>query len=149
LLAPQVDIIYGADFQWWEHYEFQWAELQGVMRYTCNHRAAKRFGAVYMPLTSKDGLSEDGLSSGNNSGHQAVSLAYWLGAAHIDMLGFDMMADETGKRHFFGDHTGQNLDNPSEDRFRRWRQSMTQLIKEIRAKGVTVRNLTQDSALNV
>lgn len=149
MLAPWFDILYAADFQWWEHYEPQWSEHIEAMRYTCNNRAAKKFGAVFVPIVVKEGLSDDGLSSGNNSGHQAVSLAYLLGAAEINLLGFDMMADESGRKHFFGNHAGGTLDNPTEDRFRKWRRSMNEMVRLMREKGVVVRNLTQDSALSI
>ena len=149
MLAPRFDILYAADFQWWEHYETQWSQCEGVMRYTCNSRAANRFGAVHVPIVVKEGLSDDGLSSGNNSGHQAVSLAYLLGASEIYLIGFDMMSDESGLKHFFGDHIGGGLDNPTDDRFRRWRASMNEMIRLIRMQGVVVKNLTQDSALSI
>lgn len=40
---------------------------------------------------------------GDNSGYQAVNLAYLMGAERIILIGFDMMM--FGKqRHWFGDH---------------------------------------------
>ena len=61
-------------------------------------------------ITMLQSIEEAGLSRkqgvihrGDNSGYQAVNLAYLLGAERIILLGFDMMM--TGKqRHWFGDH---------------------------------------------
>lgn len=54
-----------------------------------------------------DGLGEDCLHYGGNSGYQAVNLAYLLGAKTILLLGFDMFGE-----HYFGKHP-DNLNNAS------------------------------------
>ena len=60
-------------------------------------------------LTSIDapGLSkkQGTIHRGDNSGYQAINLAYLLGAERIILLGFDMMMHGT-QRHWFGDHPG-------------------------------------------
>ena len=58
-------------------------------------------------LSRKQGV----IHRGDNSGYQAINLAYLLGAERIILLGFDQM--KTGdKRHWFGDHPGHmNVDS--------------------------------------
>lgn len=61
-------------------------------------------------ITKLESVAEPGLSRkqgvihrGDNSGYQAVNLAYLMGAERIILIGFDMMM--FGKqRHWFGDH---------------------------------------------
>jgi len=50
-------------------------------------------------LSKKQGV----IHRGDNSGYQALNLAFLLGGERIVLLGFDLMMHGE-KRHFFGDH---------------------------------------------
>ncbi len=66
-----------------------------------------QWGIVGLTSVEAPGLSRKMpvVHRGDNSGYQAVNLAYLLGAERIILLGFDQMV--TGKqRHWFGDHPG-------------------------------------------
>jgi len=52
-------------------------------------------------LNKKEGF----IHRGDNSGYQAINLAYHLGAERIILLGYDMMI-QGDKRHWFGNHPG-------------------------------------------
>jgi len=63
------------------------------------------WGLRVLESRDKPGLSrEQGvIHRGQNSGYQAINLAYLLGAERIILLGFDMMMYKD-QRHWFGDH---------------------------------------------
>ena len=65
----------------------------------------EQWGITKLISLEKPGLSrEQGtIHRGDNSGYQAINLAYLLGAERIILLGFDMMMHGT-QRHWFGDH---------------------------------------------
>ena len=87
------------------------------------------------------------VSGGGNSGHEAVSLAYHLGAAEIVLVGFDMIAGDDGRQHYHGDH--KQLTNPGPNLYKQWVRNMHELAASIEARGVPVMNATARSALTL
>lgn len=88
------------------------------------------------------GLSgaRDRITYGGNSGHQAIHLAYNLGASRILLLGYDF----GGQGHWFGDHpqplfSGHNFDM--------WLTEMAYLAQALAGKGVEVINCSRESAI--
>ena len=67
----------------------------------------KKYDLIRIDSKNGDGLGENCLHYGGNSGYQAVNLAYLLGAKTIILLGFDMFGT-----HYFGDHD-KSLNNGS------------------------------------
>lgn len=110
-LAPWADVHYAADADWWRHHLGSMVCCRG--RKYSQHRnwrpgEAENLGVFALKSAQNPGLSreKDTLHTGNNSGYQAINLAYLLGATRILLLGYDMGA--TGNGHFFGKHP-QNL----------------------------------------
>jgi hypothetical protein len=143
-LAPWADLLYAADWAWWDHYD-------GVMgfqgeKWTCDERAAREFGLNFIPVAARgDGFSHDPAvlhRMGGNGGGQLANLVYLRGAAPIYWLGFDMQPTG-GKKHHFGDHPkplnrGQN--------FTGWRQAMDAAAPDILSR-VPITNCSRESAL--
>jgi hypothetical protein len=93
-----------------------------------------------------EGLQPKGrISFGSNSGHQAIHMAYHLGATRIVLLGYDFKSSGSGTgQHFFGEHpeplkTGHD--------YKRWLASMQILANDLNAAGVEVINCTRDTAI--
>lgn len=81
---------------------------------------------------------------GNNSGFQAMNLAYHWGARRMLLLGFDCKA-QAGKVHWFGDHPKPLRTEPSA--FKTWLASFEKLAKDLKADGVEVVNCSRETAL--
>lgn len=104
-LAPWADVLYAADYQWWDRH-------QGVPEFDGLRYALRPFGHRYPHVTVLErgeatGLSEDprALALGRNSGYQAINLAVHFGATVIVLLGYDMQP--AGDRHHWHDpHPG-------------------------------------------
>jgi hypothetical protein len=83
------------------------------------------------------------VNTGQNSGYQAIGLAYQFGAARILLTGFDMQ-HTAGRSHWHGDHpagmgNAQNI--------HRWVRHFAALADDLRAVGVEVVNCTRETAL--
>ena len=139
-IAPHADMLYAGDTQWWLHNESLWRKFTGL-RATSSIESATRNDLMFVPRGT-----DDGVSMGGNSGHQAVSLAYLLGAVEIVLLGFDMMADGA-RNHWHEDH--KKITNPSRSLYKGWRVAMHDLVVSLAAKGVSVVNATRRTALEV
>ena len=106
-LAPDADVLYAADAQWWT-----WniavadtalpALLFGAQPSISRVRSTVRVIAT----RNGNGISTDPswIYSGGHGGHQAINVAALLGAASIALLGFDMGADRAGRHHFHPAH---------------------------------------------
>jgi hypothetical protein len=116
------------------------------MRFSLNEEAVAEFGCIFCPTETPKGLGFAGLSSGNNSGHQAVNLAFLLGAKRILLLGFDMGAK--GQHHFFGNHSGRELTNPTQNLYKKWKANLDEMIVLLETKGVEVINYSRKTTLN-
>lgn len=91
------------------------------------------------------GLSRDEstISTGLNSGYQAICLAYYFGAERIVLLGYDMQ-HTGGRRHWHGNHPC-GLGNASNTQS--WVEQMGYLASDLRCEGVQVVNATTQTAL--
>lgn len=85
----------------------------------------------------------DGLSSGQNSGHGAVNLAYLMGADPIYLLGYDMRSDVPIDNQWF--HTGYPSRNKT-DIYPRFAQNMNEAAAMLPDRGRII-NLNPDSGL--
>lgn len=101
--------MYACDYLWWQVHHKATAAFKGE-RWTQDANAADRFGLNHIPGRHDVGLGTDCIHFGNNSGYQAINLAYLAGAKTVLLLGFDMSWD--GERsHWFGDHQGRLKNN--------------------------------------
>lgn len=80
------------------------------------------------------------LTTGSNSGYQAVHLAAHLGASRIVLVGFDMHGD-----HWFGHHPA--LVRGSDSPFETFKKKFAGLAHALSGMGVEVVNATPGSAL--
>lgn len=92
-----------------------------------------------------DGLSaqRNGLTTGQNGGHQAINLAVLLGVRRILLLGFDMKPAADGRLHWFGEHPVATQPHV----FSAMLQNFPSMLAPLRAAGVEVVNCTPGSAL--
>jgi hypothetical protein len=101
--VPWADILYFADYAWWRADKQAVAKVwEGGRIITSNRQVASDvdagFGEVQVfgiQNTGTGGLERKptGVRNGSNSGHQAMNVAYHLGAARIVLLGFDQRVD--------------------------------------------------------
>lgn len=103
-LAPWSYMLYACDLKWW-----QWHEAAARFhhnKWTTSLEAHEQMGIHYIRGADGDGLSTDPelIHFGQNSGYQAINIAYHLGASRVLLLGFDMSIAHNGQSHWFGDH---------------------------------------------
>jgi hypothetical protein len=143
------DIVYACDRQWWQEYEAQW---QGIavckMDLECRCGGERTAYSTSRRIAQHPELVDGHVSGGGNSGHEAVSLAYHMGASAIILLGFDMLPGHNGAQHWHGDHGGR-LTNPGASLYRKWTRNLHLLAASIEARGVPVRNATKKTALKL
>ena len=91
-----------------------------------------------------EGLSEktNGLSTGSNSGYQAVNVATLSGAKRILLLGYDMRFH--GKRSH--SHNGHPVKLP-EDKYTQYAGAFKTMLPQLKRLGVEVINCTEGSAI--
>jgi len=144
-LAPWADVLYACDPGWWRHA----GAPQGFGGIRVALRPVELPNVWWLADRREDGLDEDPryLSSGGNSGHQALNLAWHLGAARIALLGYDMQFAPDGRRHWFGDHP-RGLTNPHDDTLARWRRAFPAIAADLAARGVAVINASRATALD-
>lgn len=106
-------------------------------------QAAQQFGLTLAKGRHAPGLGRDVVHFGDNSGYQAVNLAYLLGAGRIVLLGYDMGV-RGNQTHFFGDHPPP-LKTGSD--YRHWVTLFDRLAQDLADEGVQVINATRESAL--
>ena len=146
-LIPDADYLYACDPQWWKVHIDRVRETFSGKLYTQWHDDAGKEFAAEHGLTALEGSHDSGLGLdkihfNENSGAQAINLAYLLGAKRIILLGYDM-GWSGGKSHFFGDHppeltTGNHFV---------YVESFTKLARDLKAKGVEVINCTRETML--
>lgn len=142
-LAPWADVLYAADAKWWHAYRDAALAFRG-RKVTIRH--VLPFDEVLsLELSNQQPFDErpTHLTSGGNSGYQALCLAVHFGAARVLLCGYDMQ-DVGGKKHWFGDHAGP-LNTPP--RYKHWIANFARLAPVLKARGVDVINCTPNSAL--
>ena len=115
--------------------------------WTQSVRASKKYKLYLQEGVSAQGLGREKIHFGNNSGYQAINLAYLLGAKSIILLGFDMKRN-AGKTHFFGHHPYHRPEQgPNDEVMQRWCRNFVQLANDLHDEGVEVYNATRDTVL--
>ena len=90
------------------------------------------------------------IHQGQNSGFQALNIAYLRGADPIILLGFDMKRGPKGESHHHGDHPA-GLNNPpglNDPNWGAWRDWFDGAAAQLAAAVRTVINCTPGSALD-
>ncbi len=151
-LAAWADVLYAADSDWWRYHDgvpgFPGLKLSiaNPTRRTDHHPD----GVGVLAFGGYDGLSLDpgrlmaGRRGGQNSGLQAVGLAYLLGARRIVLAGFDCGVADDGATHFFGEHPAR-LRKASP--YAHMAHAFAALAPHLAAAGVEVVNASRRSAL--
>jgi hypothetical protein len=160
LAAPWADVLYFSDAQaptapremwhWWNHHrERPEYRAFGGLKVTLENpfviAAEPETKSLYNVGESGFPERRDALTTGKNSGYQAIVLAALLGARRIALLGYDMRCTG-GKTHWHGGHAHRTHSGPNI-----YRDFMLPhfagLAKALAARGVEVLNATPDSAL--
>lgn len=150
-LAPWADILYAGDFPWWRAYD-GCPEFQGL-KITIDRRASDRqehpdWNVVHLRCeknTDELLLNPKGLIGwGMNSGFGAVNIAAQLDVKNIILVGYDMSLHAGS--HWHGVHLPR-MGNPRESQLPRWRRAMERAAPILEAKGISVYNTSQLSAL--
>jgi len=144
---PNADAMYACDDHWWDRYVAKIKRDFSGELWTQSEKSARKYGIKLWQGQSVAGLGREKIHFGNNSGYQAINLAYLLGAKSIILLGFDMKR-QAGKTHFFGDHPyHRNTQGPDDQVMQRWCRNFVQLAADLKSEGVTVYNATRMTAL--
>jgi len=120
---PSAGYHYACDRAWWNLYYNDVKETFKNDSYTINDVDASKNPDEFMDLIRLDSVQKGGLGrsvlhygipGGGNSGHQAINLAYILGAEKVLLLGFDMGGD-----HYFGKHPKKLVQNSPFESFKK------------------------------
>lgn len=145
-LAPWADLLYACDERWWSmYYEHVCASFAGQL-WTQDSGSASRLKLLkHVRSEARAGLSKipGVVHDGENSGYQAVGLAYMTGAKRIILLGYDMQ-DHGIKMHWHGDHPKHLKAFP---RYECWIRNFKTLADDLRKMNVDVVNATRRTAL--
>lgn len=151
-MAPWADILYSCDSSWWSHYSDpdKAPEMAAVLAGFTGERIsidplAQRFRVRVMRREAGDGLGLRALRTGNNSGYQAINLAFLRGAKTILLLGLDMQHTD-GKVHHHADHPPP-LGNFHDSMPALCRGKFPALARDLAGQGVRVINCTRQTAL--
>lgn len=145
-LAPWADYLYACDPQWWDWHEgvkdFKGVRITQVSSDSDRKNVAK-YGLEFVESKKLPGLSTDGVTihQGQNSGYQAINLAYNLGAEVVILLGYDMQL--SGKTHWFGDHPNNVRSNYND-----FIDSYKTIAKQLPSLKLEIINCTRVTALN-
>ena len=145
-IVEDADYLYACDLHWWKmHIDAIKSTFKGQL-YCQWHRDdekafAKERGITAIPGVHARGLGREKLHFNNNSGAQAINLAYLLGARRIILLGYDMGA--TGNSHWFGSHP-KGLSNGN---YSNYVTAFDRLAEDLKYEGVEVINCTRKTAL--
>lgn len=162
LYAPDADVLYAGDEQWWRHHQYcraphiyqgrKYPAFTGLLRCAVSALGAS-FDADVLKFGQgpQMGLSLDPtkLATGKNGCYQALNLAVHLGGTGAVLLGVDMQDGKIYRDgawrpsdHFFGRHI-----DDSKPPYALCRQRFATLVQPLADIGFTVVNCTPGSAL--
>ena len=159
LLGPWVDIIWYGDKQWYNLQSPRILSYNGLVL-TCSAEAqnVRRHPAVkYVGRSKPSGIESKKrthVAWNGCSGASAISVAYWLGAKKVILLGFDMQIDaknKAAKTHWHDeyplrwDKKKSSHVNPYPKFLLYW----PQIMRDAKRLGLEILNATPNSALNL
>lgn len=142
---PWASALYACDGTWWERNKILWQDFAGY-RFTWCKLTAGKYGLRHVHGKKGEGLGTKCLHAGGSSAYMAVNLAWFMGAAEICLLGFDMQYTG-GKSHWHGDHT--KTGNPSPNMLKEWAAKFVPLHADLATWGVPLINCTRETALTI
>lgn len=142
-MYPTADVLYACDWTWWKVHR---AEVEKDFRgqlWTQDKKALEIVGMHFVESSPNPGLGKRPgvIHQGQNSGYQALNLAYQAGVKRMALLGFDMHG-----QHWHGDHPS-GLPNPKPHLFAAWVKNFDRLATDLAAEGVDVVNCSPGTAL--
>lgn len=149
-VAPWADVLYACDVKWWKWHNGvpAFTGLKYALAPKTNDRIGdqviRQAGIQALQNHGTYGLSLDptGVSTGHNSGYQAINVALHFGASRIVLLGYDMGRSPKQASHFFGEHRDR-----SQPPYERCLAAFATLVAPLRAASVDVVNSSRHSAL--
>ena len=158
-LALWADVLYAADIDWYAYHaqprpendQTPWTVFAGP-KYSIERNKGvgdkyhKRFPEIeVLRNTGMHGLEKDptAVRAGMNSGHQAINLAYHLGATRILLLGYDCKRTG-GESHWFGHHP---LNIRRESPYESFVNLFTLSAPEFAKAGLAIVNCSRETAL--
>lgn len=142
-LAPFADVLYSADAAWWRHYGERHAGFTG--RRVALAQAKLPAGVEGLPYRNGPGLGVDMIHTGQNSGYQAINLAFLEGARTIVLVGYDMQ-HTGGRHHWHADHP-RPLGNFNPGMPTLCQPKFLPLANDLKRRGVRVVNCSRETAL--
>lgn len=146
-ICKRLDYLYACDATFWVKHHLAVKDLP------CKkYRLEKTLSRINYP--GVEWLENDGtiglsheypkIRTGQNSGYQALNLAYLLGYKKVILLGYDMQYGAKGKIHWHEDH---DTKNPPESLLEKWVKNFEALAPLLEYAGVEVLNATKRTAL--
>jgi hypothetical protein len=143
-LLPEADVLYASDMRWWKNNVEVWKPFRGLRVTRQMDGPATKTEKIYkLPYHNSSGVSKNHLCLGRNSGHGALSLAYYLGASEAILLGFDMSLKDGV--HWHGPH--KRGPNPRPCSMLTWQNYFTQTARVCRKIGFPVYNCSRRTEL--
>ncbi len=145
LKAPWADILYACDSRWWEKFHARALTGFAGQLWTQDEYASRQFHLNYVKSETGQGLNRKPgtINQGENSGFQALCLAYLGGAARAILLGFDMRDSKRNELHWHTDYPHPLHSFPN---YEVWIQHMERLAKDLKGR-MEVMNATRRTAL--
>jgi len=131
-IYPDLDLLYAADQNWWQHHISKIKELNIPKLCIPNEKFATANEITFIKGAGGKKLSTNSncISYGGNSGFQLFNIAFLKGVKKIILLGYDYTYNK--KAHWFGDHKS-GMRNPPKN-MGNWVSSYSnsqELLKEI------------------
>lgn len=148
-LYPAAEILYFCDAQFhrWRKNDPEFRKFRGI-KVSIAQQLANDPDVQVLKIGGERGFPAhpDTLTTGSNSGHQAIVLAALLGAKTIVLLGFDMKVGAKGQKHWHQNYPSESTADIYETKFL---PAFPFLVKPLAEQGVTVVNCTPGSALKI
>jgi len=151
LKAPWADHLHCCDKQFikW-HIDNPVFSLINMTRTTLSNELEQPMidlGFKILRISQSHGLcmGGDGVSTGSNSGYQAVNIAALYGAKDIFLLGYDHKPSNDGRTHWFGNHPSPTESSVFDGFLAHWGTLPSELDKH----GIRVVNCSPDTALTM
>lgn len=147
-LAPWADVLYFCDAGWYRRNQYSIDE-QFTGRYVVTIAEDDLPGVKRLRCSGALGLDPDPqcLRHGNNSGYQAIHLAYHFGASKIVLVGYDMRVN--GRNHWHARDAGRNAKDFDQTLALDFVPCFTYLKEPLADANIMVINATPDSRLRI
>jgi hypothetical protein len=145
-LIPEAALLYACDLRWWNWHHADVCRAFRGMKTTTDKKAALKYGNLHwIEGRHQPGLCREpnAIHYGDNSGYQAINLAWQLGARRMILLGYDLKRGPGGETHWFGNHPDPIVSN-----YAKWIGLFRPLAADLKREDCEVINCSPDSALD-